>query len=56
VEYVHPHHVRLAFSSVLGPVQRQLDQYGISKAVGHDAYFDTSGEALEAFHSTVRVR
>jgi len=54
VEHVHRHHVRLAFSSVLGPVRQQLDQYGISEAVSHDAYFDTPGEALEAFHSTVR--
>ena len=54
VEHVHRHHVRLAFSSVLSPVRQQLDQYGISKAVSHDAYFDTPGEALEAFHSTVR--
>jgi hypothetical protein len=46
--------VRLAFSSVLGPVRQQLDQYGISKALSQDAYFDTPGEALEAFHSTVR--
>jgi sulfate permease, SulP family len=54
VEHVHQHHVRLAFSSVLGPVRQQLDQYGISKVVSQDAYFDTPGEALEAFHSTVR--
>ena len=53
VEHVHQHHVRLVLSSVLGPVRQQLDSYGISKAVGHDAYFDTPGEALEAFHSTV---
>jgi hypothetical protein len=35
-------------------VRQQLDRYGISRALGHDAYFDTPGEALEAFHSTVR--
>jgi hypothetical protein len=46
--------VHLAFSSVLGPVRQQLDRYGISRALGHDAYFDTPGEALEAFHATVR--
>ena len=54
VEHVHQHQVRLAFSSVLGPVRQQLDQYGISKVVSQDAYFDTPGEALEAFHSTMR--
>jgi sulfate permease, SulP family len=53
VEHVHQHHVRLALSSVLGPVRQQLDRYSISKALGHDAYFDTPGEALEAFHSSV---
>jgi sulfate permease, SulP family len=54
VEHVHQHHVHLALSSVLGPVRQQLDRYGVSSALGHDAYFDTPGEALEAFHSTVR--
>jgi hypothetical protein len=44
--------VHLALSCVLGPVRRQLDHYGISKALGQDAYFDTPGAALEAFHST----
>ncbi len=54
VEHVHLHHVYLALSSVIGPVRQQLDGYGISKALGQDAYFDTPGQALEAFHSTVR--
>jgi len=46
--------VHLVLSSVLGPVREQLDRYGISKALSQDAYFDTPGEAFEAFHSTVR--
>jgi hypothetical protein len=46
--------VRLVFCSVLGPVRQQLDRYGISDALGQDAYFDTPGQALEAFHSTER--
>ena len=50
VEHVHQRHVRLVFSSVLGPVRHQLDRYGISKALGPDAFYDTPGEALEAFH------
>jgi len=54
VEHVHQHDAHLALSSVLGPVRRELNRYGISKALGQDAYFDTPGEALEAFHSTVR--
>ena len=54
IEHVHQHHVHLVLSSVLGPVRQRLDRYGISKALGQDAYFDTPGEALEAFHSTMR--
>jgi high affinity sulfate transporter 1 len=54
VVHVHQHHVHLVLSSVLDPVRQQLDRYGISKTLGQDAYFDTPGEALEAFHSTVR--
>jgi SulP family sulfate permease len=54
IEHVHQHHVHLVLSCVLGPVRQQLDRYGISKALGQDAYFDTPGEALEAFHSTAR--
>jgi sulfate permease, SulP family len=54
VEHVHQHHVNLAFSSVLGPVRHQLDGYGISKALGDNAYFETPGEVLKAFHGTVR--
>ena len=47
VERLHERHERLVFSSVLGPVKRQLDRYGISA----DACYDTPGEALEAFHA-----
>jgi high affinity sulfate transporter 1 len=54
VEHAHQHHVHLVLSCVLGPVRQQLDRYGISKALGQDAYFDTPGQALEAFHSTMR--
>jgi sulfate permease, SulP family len=53
VKHVHEHHVHLVLSSVLGPVRQQLDRYGIGKALGQDAYFETPGEALHAFHSTV---
>ena len=54
VEHAHQRDVRLVFCSVLGPVRQQLDRYGISDALGQDAYFDTPGHALGAFHSTVR--
>jgi len=45
IEHLHQRHIRLVFSSVLGPVRHQLDRYGISM----DACYDTPGEALEAF-------
>jgi SulP family sulfate permease len=45
VEHLHQRHARLMFSSVLGPVRKQFDRYGISA----DGYYDTPGEALEAF-------
>jgi sulfate permease, SulP family len=51
LEHVHQRHVRLVFSSVLGPVRQQLDRYGICAKVGADAFYDTPGQALEAFHA-----
>jgi sulfate permease, SulP family len=54
IEHVQQHRVHVAFSSVLGPVRQQLDRYGITKTLGHDAYFDTPGQALEAFHASAR--
>ena len=54
-EHLRKRHIRLAVSSVLGPVREQLDRYGISAALGPGAYYDTPGEALEAFHAAERV-
>jgi SulP family sulfate permease len=51
VEHLDQRQVRFAISGVLGPVRQQLDRYGISKTLGPDAYYDTPGEALEAFHA-----
>ena len=51
IEHAHQRHVRLVLSSVLDPVREQLDRYGISAAVGPDAFYDTPGQALEAFHA-----
>ena len=50
IERLHEGHVRLVFSSVLGPVRHQLGRYGISP----DAWYDTPGEALEAFQRSAR--
>jgi high affinity sulfate transporter 1 len=54
VEHAQEQNVRLVLSSVLSPVRQQLDRYGISQALGQDAYYDTPGHALDAFHSTAR--
>ena len=55
IEHLRKRHIRLAVSSVLSPVREQLDRYGISAALGPGAYYDTPGEALEAFHAGERV-
>jgi SulP family sulfate permease len=55
IEHLRKRHIRLAVSSVLGPVHEQLDRYGISTALGPGAYYDTPGEALEAFHAAEGV-
>jgi sulfate permease, SulP family len=48
---LHERGTRLLLSNIIEPVRRQLDRYGITAAVGPDAYFDTAGEALDAFHT-----
>ena len=47
-EHLHQRQIRLVISSILAPVQHQLDRYGISA----DASYDTPGEALEAFENS----
>ena len=46
---LHQRQIRFVMTSVLTPVRQQLEHYGISGAAGPDQYFDTAGEALEAF-------
>jgi sulfate permease, SulP family len=48
--------IRFAASSLLGPVRDQLASYGITAAAGPGAYYDTPGEALEAFHAAGTAR
>ena len=48
-------HVRLALSTVLGPVRQQLDRYGIGPALGPGCYYGTPSEALDAFHAAQDV-
>jgi sulfate permease, SulP family len=54
IEHLRQRHIRLAVSSVLGPVRNQLDRYGISAALGPGAYYETPGEALEAYHAAAK--
>jgi sulfate permease, SulP family len=54
VKQLHQRHIRVAVSSLLDPVREQLDRYGISAALGPGTYYDTPGEALEAFQATAR--
>ncbi len=51
VKQVHDRHVRFVISTAPGPLREEFDRYGISAALGPDAYYDTPGEALEAFHA-----
>jgi sulfate permease, SulP family len=52
VELAQQHHVRFVVSSVLPPVRRELDAYGISKKLDPDYCYQTPGEALDAFRAT----
>ena len=54
IEHLRKRHIRFAVS-VLGPVRKQLDRYGISAALGPGALYETPGEALDAFHATEQV-
>jgi MFS superfamily sulfate permease-like transporter len=49
IAQLHQHQIRFVVTSLMTPVRQQLEHYGISGAAGPDAYFDTAGEALEAF-------
>ena len=55
IEHLRKRDVRFAVSAVLGPVRDQLDRYGISAILGPGAYYDTPGEALQAFHTAEEV-
>jgi MFS superfamily sulfate permease-like transporter len=52
IAQLHQRHVRFVVTSLMTPVREQLEHYGISGAAGPDAYFDTPGEALEAFNAS----
>ena len=50
IAQLHQRHIQFVVTSLMTPVRQQLEHYGISGAAGPDAYFDTAGEALEAFN------
>ena len=52
---LHQRHIRFVVTSMLQPVRNQLDAYGIKGATGPDAYYETSGEALKAYHAARRA-
>jgi high affinity sulfate transporter 1 len=55
IDHAHQRHIRFVLTTVLGPVREQLDRYGISATLDPNAYYDTPGEALEAFHAAEGV-
>ena len=54
IEELHAQHVFVAISSLLDPVRRQLDRYGMRGTDGPDAYYETPGEALGAYHAAAQ--
>jgi MFS superfamily sulfate permease-like transporter len=51
VDLARQRHVRFAVSTVLPQVQRQLDSFGITKALDADARYETPRDAADAFHA-----
>jgi sulfate permease, SulP family len=51
VDLARQRHVRFAVSTVLPQVQRQLDSFGIGKALGPGARYETPRDAVDAFHA-----
>jgi high affinity sulfate transporter 1 len=52
IAQLHERHIQFVMTSLMIPVRQQLEHYGITGAAGPDAYFDTAGEALEAFQAS----
>jgi sulfate permease, SulP family len=52
VRQLHDRDIRFVVTGALGPVREQLDRYGVRGAKGPDAYYETPGEALEAFQAS----
>ncbi|MDT7568119.1 MAG: hypothetical protein QOG76_6743, partial [Pseudonocardiales bacterium] len=43
--------VRVVFSNIIDPVHAQLDRYGLGATIGADCFYETAGEALDAYRS-----
>lgn len=43
---------RLVFAEMSDDVRKELDRYGVTDAIGRDAYFDTPVDVMEAFRSS----
>jgi high affinity sulfate transporter 1 len=51
IRELHQRHIRVVTTSLMDAVRSQLSHYGITGPRGPDAYYDTPGEVLEAFHA-----
>ena len=51
VDIAKRRHIRFVLSTVLPQVRRQLDSYGISKALDAAAYYETPRDALDVFNA-----
>ena len=51
IRRLHAAHIQVIVTSMADPVRAQLRHYGINGGDGPDAFYDTPGEALEAFHA-----
>ena len=49
-DLLHSKNIKLVFLFVEPHVHAELNRYGVTELVGQDAYFDTGGELLDAFH------
>ena len=51
IRKLHEQRIKFVVTSLVAPVRQQLDRYGMTGRRGPDAYYDTPGAALEAFHA-----
>ena len=49
---LHDRGVRFVVADVADEVRPELDRFGITEAIGADGYYETVGEAIDAFQAT----